>query len=158
MLLRWLRSSSSSMPRYWMEAGADAGTDAGLVLTDAAGEGEQVETTQGGTVAADVFFDLVTEVGDGFGGSFVTAFFKQQVFHVGAGFGDAEQAGLMVDEPADMFHGYFFFPHKTPGNIWIEVAGPGAHGQTAGWGESHAGVDGLLVPDGGDAGAVAEVG
>ena len=43
-------------------------------------------------------------------------------------------------------------------HAWVEIAGARTHDHSATWGQSHAGVERFAILDGGDAGAIAEMG
>ena len=64
----------------------------------------------------------------------------------------------MIDHFVELPGGHLLGARKIRGQAGVQVAGAGAHDQSRGWGEAHAGVDAFSVADCRHAGAVAEVG
>ena len=136
----------------------NAGADDGCAFADAASEDEGVESAKSGGVGAEEFFCLIAEDGDGGGGAGIAGRAAEQVAHVGAGAGQAEETGLEIDELVELARGHFFGAGEETGEAGIKVARAGAHDEAGGRCEGHAGVDGPTVFDGGHARAVAQVG
>ena len=91
------------------------------------------------------------------GGGVVGGFAREEGLHVGFAVGEGEEAALVVEELFERVSGQVFVAEEVDEDAGVEVAAAGAHGDAAGGGEAHGGVDGFAVEDGGDAGAVAEV-
>ncbi len=131
------------------------------MLADAAGEDEGAQAAEGGGEGAELFFGRVAEEIDGVGGTGVGGVSRaggEEIAHVGAGFGDAEEAALRGDEFVGVSGGELQVVHEIDEQAGVHVARAGAHDQSGGGGEGHGGVDRFAVMDGGHAGAGAEVG
>ena len=78
--------------------------------------------------------------------------------HVAPDAGNPEQTGTVIDEIFE--HGCIelLFTRQIDQNAGIEITGPRAHDHATGWSQSHAGIDRYSVFDGGNAGAIAEMG
>lgn len=141
------------------ESLADEAADEAAVLADASGEYEEVESAEFGGVSSDEFLDRGGEDVDGEGGVWVSGFHGGlKAAHVGFSSGEGGEAGLAVEESFERVGIKAVVAHKEDEDARVEVSGAGGHGDAAGGGESHAGVDGAAVEDGDEAGSVAEMG
>ena len=140
------------------EALADEVTDEPAVLADASGEDEEVESAEFGGIGADEFSDGGGEDINGQSGIFISGFHGGlEAAHVGFPPGERSEAGLAIEEGFESVGVEAVVAHEKDEDAGVEVSGAGGHGDAAGGGESHAGVDGAAVEDGGEAGSVAEV-
>src|SRR5208282_4085559 len=127
------------------------------ILANPTGEDQRVQATEGGSKGADPFLSLVTEQGDRLSGAHVFGFAGEQVAHIRADLGHPEQPGLVMDHFVELLAGHLQSPRQVPEQPGVQVAGAGAHGDAGSRGKAHASVNTLAVPDGGEAGAIAQV-
>src|SRR5215218_10930844 len=140
-----------------LEALADALPDGCRVLADAARENEGVEPAKSSGQSPQKLLRLVTEESDRLGGAPVGRLAVQQVPHVRARPGDAEEASPLVQEIAHLGWGHAPLLQQKERHARVEVAAPRAHHEPAGRGKAHGRVDADAAPDGGYARTVAEM-
>ena len=101
---------------------ADPAADLGSVLTDPPGEDKGVDPAERGGEGADPLLRLITEQFDRLGRPDVDILPFQEIAHIGAGFRDAQQAGLVVHEAVELVDRHPFSPRQEPDQAWIEIA------------------------------------
>ncbi len=132
-----------------LEVVADFFADIIGFFAKAAGEDDGVEAAERGGVGAAVFGDLVGEDFDceeGFGFFFEAG--GEDFAHVGAEFGEGEEAGLFVEEDVGWFDADFAGEFED--DAGVDRSAACAHGDAFERAEAHAIVDGLSVFAGGD--------
>ena len=80
-----------------------------------------------------------------------------QVAEVGGHAGDAQHAGLLVEDGQHLLDGVAVLVHQVLHDGGVDIARAGAHGYAGQRAQAHCGVHALAVHDGGQGGAVAEV-
>ena len=129
------------------QALTNAAADLGRVLTDPAGEHQGVQPAQRGGEGADPLLRLVAKQLDCLGRPDIGILPCQEIAHVGAGFRDPEQAGLVVHEAVELVGRHSLGPRQEPNQARIEVARARPHDQPGGRREAHGRVDGMATPD-----------
>src|SRR3546814_3267847 len=66
---------------------------------------------------------------------------RQQVLHVAAEPGQAEQSGLLVEKALDVLDRHALLGEQVENDPRVEVAAAGTHGQAGQRGEAHRGLD-----------------
>ena len=139
------------------ESVADPLPDERRVFADASGEDERVQSAERGGEGADPFLRLVAKQRHGLRRPHVIGFPREQVAHVGAGPGNAEQPGFVVHHLLKLRRGHALGARQVVDQARIQIPRAGAHHQSCRGREAHAGVDALAVAHGGQARAVAEM-
>lgn len=132
--------------------------DVGAVLPDAGGEDDGIDVAEDHRVSADVLDDAIDE--DVHGADAGGIVFGDAVFDDAAVIGDAgeaEEAGLFVDEVVKLVGVHAFGAAEIGEDGGVDVAAARAHAEAFERRESHRGVDGFAALDGRDRGAAAEV-
>ncbi len=104
-----------------------------------------------------VSFNLVTEHADRFRCARVLRFEREQIAHIGACLGNAEQPGLEIDHRVKLLRRQAFGAGEIPAKAGIEVAAAGAHRNASARLQRHAGIDGLAIANGRKAGTIAQI-
>ncbi len=134
---------------------ADLRADLGGVLANSRREHDRIQTTQRAGKGTQFAPDAIDKEIDGkFRARLGT---RQKRSHVAGDPRNAEQAGLLVQQPFDRACIHAAFVHQVEHNARIEVAGAGAHRQAVDRGESHRGGNAAAALQRAHAGAVAEV-
>ena len=81
-----------------------------------------------------------------------------QTTHVAIDFGNSKEAGVVVDQRFETRGVEVLFAHQIDQHTRIEVAAARSHDHPTGRGQTHAGVNGLTAFNGGETGAIAEMG
>ena len=128
------------------------------MFADSAGEDEEVDPAEKGDIRADRFAhgsgkDVEGE--DRAGIIRVGALFESPYITLARG--EGVQAAAVIDQILERIGAEFFGSHKVEKNAGIEIAGTGAHGNAAGWGEAHGGVNGDAIAERAEACSVAEM-
>ena len=126
---------------------ADPAADLGRVLTDPAGEHQCVQPAERGGEGADPLLRLVAKQFDRLGRPDIDLLPFQEIAHVGTGFRDAQQAGLVVHEAVELVGRHPFGLRQEPDQSRIDVAGARSHDQPGGRREAHGRVDGMAPLD-----------
>src|SRR5437773_10096415 len=127
------------------------------VLADPAREDERVDPAQDRGERADVLAELMAEELDRLGGRRLTLADGQQRLHVRADSGNAEEAGLVIDEALERRDIVALVGEEVDKHARVEVPAPRAHHEAAGRRESHRRIDGDAIAYRGHARAVAEM-
>ncbi len=130
----------------------------GVVLADAAGEDDHVDSVKRGDHRGDLLADRIAEHIDGQAGVGIDRRPFVEASHVAANARNSQQAGAVVDQLFQLGGIEFVLTHQVDQNAGIQIAGTRAHDHAASGGQPHAGVDRFAILDRGDAGAVAEMG
>ena len=141
-----------------VESAGDCVANGITVFTDTAGEDEQVDPAEKGDIRADRFAhgsgeDVERENGAGIVG--VGALFESP--YIALAKGESVEAAAVIDQILERIGAEFFGSHKIEKNAGIEIAGTRAHGNAAGWGEAHGGVNGDAIAQRAEACSVAEM-
>ncbi len=80
-----------------------------------------------------------------------------QVAHVAIESRNSEETGVMINKSFETPAVEAFFAHQIDQDTRIEIAATRSHDHAPGRGQTHAGIYGLAVLDGGNAGAVAKM-
>ena len=105
-----------------VEAVANARPERNGVFADAAREDERIEPAQRRGERADPFSGLIRKNRQRLGGARVALLARQQVAHIGAGFRNAEQAGLHIDHLVELGGGHAFGAGEVREQSGVKVA------------------------------------
>ena len=139
------------------QALAQGGAQAGVVLTDAGGEGDGVQTSHDRRVRAHVLGQAVQVDVHGVDGVLVAlVHHARDLTHVRLA-GQALHAGLAVEQVVDLVDRHTRHAHEMEDGGRVDVAGAPAHDQVFQRGQAHGGLDRARADDGRHGGAVAQV-
>ncbi len=141
-----------------VEAGGNGVANGITVFADTAGEDEKVDSAEKGNICADCFAhgsgkDVEGEDGAGIVG--LGALFECP--YIALARGESVEAAAVIDQILECVGAEFFRSHKIEENAGIEIARARTHGNAAGWGEAHGGVNGDAIAESAEAGSVAEM-
>ena len=71
--------------------------------------------------------------------------------------GEREESTFVIDEIFDGISAEFFGSQEIKKNAGVKIAGAGAHGNSAGGGQAHGGIDGNAIAKSAKAGSIAEM-
>ena len=80
-----------------------------------------------------------------------------QTTHVAIDFGNANEAGIVINQRFEVPGVEVLFAHQINQHARIEITAASSHDHSAGWGQTHAGVNGLAGSHGGETGTIAEM-
>ena len=141
-----------------LHAGADGLAGDGLILSHTAGEDDRIGTTELSEVGSDVLLDALIVHRKGEDAVLVACSHTGlNVAHVARLAGDAEDAGLLIEQVVHLVGGESLLLHNVEDSGRVDVAGAGTHHQPLQRGKSHRGVDALAILDGADGASVADV-
>jgi hypothetical protein len=109
---------------------ADARADSWRIFADTSREHERIQSTERGREGANPLFRLITEQRNGFRGSDIMGFLREQVSHIGTDLRNSEQSGLVVDHFVKLFRGHLLGSRQIRRQAGIQIARAGAHHQS----------------------------
>ena len=128
------------------------------MLSDAAGEHDEVNSVHHGCELADVLDDAVSQHLEGKLAPHVACIGAGiQVTGIGGHSGNAEEAALLVHYLGHLIRSEIVLLHQIRDDVRVNAAASGTHDHSVKRGESHRSVDGLAVQDSGDGTSVAEM-
>ena len=80
-----------------------------------------------------------------------------QPTHVAIDSGNSEESGVVIDQRLETRGIEVLFAHQIDQHTGIEIAAARPHDHPTGWGQTHAGVNGLAAFNGSETGAIAEM-
>ena len=137
---------------------ADLCTGNCIVLADAAGEDDGIHAAHCSDVSANGLLDLVVQhVGSQLCALVAGSSCLFHVTLVAGNTGDAQQAGLLVQDLVQLVAGDVQGVLQVVDHRGVQVAAAGAHHQAGQRGHAHRGINDLALIDSGDGGTIAQM-